>query len=535
MLILSLGENVQIGSQDQVVTGLVSSQVDKATPPKLLTGVDTGCTDRAVDSVEVDTDRLDGLADGHADRPEGSKINTVKNIFNKVLSSSGPLPITMPFAPDEHLLLQPPSENVPLIIYDQEPSSIIAYSLSCPDYSKQLEQLTQDSQDTSSRRGDLAASSSSTDSDGGKKSASSVLSFFRGATREKSPSRMTGLMGKYNVDTVKYIAKLDQDNAEENDGAMYAGPDPEGRKANKKDGPDVNQHIELQFSDSSARFYCRIYFAEQFQKLRSLIFPSGEERYIRSLSRCYTWLAMGGKSGLTFCKTQDDRFILKQMSRFEVQSFMEFAPHYFEYITKAFTEKKPTALAKILGVYRIGYRNTQTNAALKQDLLVMENLFYGRDITQVFDLKGSVRNRLVNTSGKRVDELVLLDENLLKSSIDSPLYIRPHSKFILNNAINNDTHFLSSHIVMDYSLLVGLDSSRNELVVGIIDYIRTFTWDKKLEMVVKSTYSQWGGQGKMPTVVSPELYRTRFLQAMNRYFLLVPDQWTGLDTSVNLN
>ena len=49
-----------------------------------------------------------------------------------------------------------------------------------------------------------------------KKAASSVLSFFRGATREKSPSRMTGLMGKYNVDSVKYLAKLDQDNAEEN-------------------------------------------------------------------------------------------------------------------------------------------------------------------------------------------------------------------------------------------------------------------------------------------------------------------------------
>ena len=37
----------------------------------------------------------------------------------------------------------------------------------------------------------------------------------------------------------------------------------------------------------------------------------------------------------------------------------------------------------------------------------------------------------------------------------------------------------------------------------------------------------------MPTVVSPELYRTRFLQAMNRYFLLVPDQWTGMDSAVN--
>jgi hypothetical protein len=34
---------------------------------------------------------------------------------------------------------------------------------------------------------------------------------------------------------------------------------------------------------------------------------------------------------------------------------------------------------------------------------------------QKFDLKGSVRNRLVNTAGKQSEEeLVLLDENLLK-------------------------------------------------------------------------------------------------------------------------
>lgn len=43
----------------------------------------------------------------------------------------------------------------------------------------------------------------------------------------------------------------------------------------------------------------------------------------------------------------------------------------------------PTALAKILGVYRIGYQSMQTNDGLKQDLLVMENLFYDKDITQV--------------------------------------------------------------------------------------------------------------------------------------------------------
>lgn len=36
--------------------------------------------------------------------------------------------------------------------------------------------------------------------------------------------------------------------------------------------------------------------------------------------------------------------------------------------------------------------------------------------------------------------------------------------------------FLSNLNVMDYSLVVGVDSEKHELVVGIVDYIRTFTW-----------------------------------------------------------
>ena len=80
---------------------------------------------------------------------------------------------------------------------------------------------------------------------------------------------------------------------------------------------------------------------------------------------------------------------------------------------------------------------------------------------------------------------------------------------------------------MDYSLLVGIDEENKEIVVGIIDYIRTFTWDKRLEMVVKST-NLLGGQKGLPTIVSPELYRTRFCEAMERYFLPVPDEWYGL-------
>lgn len=47
------------------------------------------------------------------------------------------------------------------------------------------------------------------------------------------------------------------------------------------------------------------------------------------------------------------------------------------------SHQKPTALAKILGVYRIGYKNSQNNTEKKLDLLVMENLFYGRKMAQV--------------------------------------------------------------------------------------------------------------------------------------------------------
>ena len=88
---------------------------------------------------------------------------------------------------------------------------------------------------------------------------------------------------------------------------------------------------------------------------------------------------------------------------------------------------------------------------------------------KVFDLKGSLRNRNVKTdSGKESCEVVLLDENLLKLVHDNPLYIRAHCKAILRAAIHSDAYFLSSHLIIDYSLLVGRDDTTDQLVVGII-------------------------------------------------------------------
>ncbi|XP_077011028.1 1-phosphatidylinositol 3-phosphate 5-kinase isoform X11 [Tamandua tetradactyla] len=536
--------------EDRFLTTLSSQSSTSSGHLQLPTPPDIMSEQSVVGPPELDTSSTEDVFDGHLLGSTDSQVkekSTMKAIFANLLPGNSYNPIPFPFDPDKHYLMYE-HERVPIVICEKEPSSIIAFALSCKEYRNALEELSKATLRNSAEEGlqanstlDSRPKSSSPirlpEMSGGQtnriaeaepqptKKASGVLSFFRG-TAGKSPDlssqKRETLRG---ADSAYYQVGQTGKEGTENQ-SIEPQDEADGGDTQKKQL--INPHVELQFSDANAKFYCRLYYAGEFHKMREVILGSSEEDFIRSLSHSSPWQARGGKSGAAFYATEDDRFILKQMPRLEVQSFLDFAPHYFSYITNAVQQKRPTALAKILGVYRIGYKNSQNNTEKKFDLLVMENLFYGRKMAQVFDLKGSLRNRNVKTdTGKESCDVVLLDENLLKMVRDNPLYIRSHSKAVLRASIHSDSHFLSSHLIIDYSLLVGRDDTSNELVVGIIDYIRTFTWDKKLEMVVKST-GILGGQGKMPTVVSPELYRTRFCEAMDKYFLMVPDHWTGL-------
>ena len=183
-------------------------------------------------------------------------------------------------------------------------------------------------------------------------------------------------------------------------------------------------HMKYQFQEGSANFVCKIFYAEQFDALR--INCGCDEHYIQSLSRCVKWDSSGGKSKSAFLKTLgklyqrvpltiDDRLVVKQMSRYEMDAFVKFAPAYFEYMSQAFFHELPTVLAKILGFYQIGSKNPVTGKTMKMDVLVMENLFYKRNTTRIFDLKGSMRNRHVQSTGKANE--VLLDENLVECNL----------------------------------------------------------------------------------------------------------------------
>lgn len=79
------------------------------------------------------------------------------------------------------------------------------------------------------------------------------------------------------------------------------------------------------------KFQCQVYFAKQFEAVRNCYFGEEDQRdnFIRSLAMSAKWSAQGGKSGASFSKTMDERLICKQISRVELQMFVDFAPAYF--------------------------------------------------------------------------------------------------------------------------------------------------------------------------------------------------------------
>ena len=272
-------------------------------------------------------------------------------------------------------------------------------------------------------------------------------------------------------------------------------------------------HLKYQFQEGSAKMLCKVFYAEQFDAVRRKC--GVVERIVESLSRCLKWDSKGGKTKSVFLKTLDDRLVLKSLSTIETQAFLRFAPAYFRIMSEALFHALPSVIAKMLGFYQIVIKNPVTGVEFNWFLLVMENLFYDRSPTRIFDLKGSMRNRRIQSTGEQNE--VLLDENMVEFIYESPLFAREHSKKLLRASVYNDTLFLSRQNVMDYSLMIAIDEDRKELVVGIIDCIRTYTWDKKLESWIKD-------RGKnRPTVTSPREYKSRFREAMGRYVLQAPE------------
>ncbi|KXL50265.1 hypothetical protein M433DRAFT_35456, partial [Acidomyces richmondensis BFW] len=278
---------------------------------------------------------------------------------------------------------------------------------------------------------------------------------------------------------------------------------------------DTGTHMKYSFAHGSVKASCKIFYAESFDALRRRC--GAADRFVESLSRCLKFDSKGGKTKSLFLKTLDNRFIIKSLQEIELKAFTKFAPDYFAFMSYTLFHGVPSVIAKMFGLFQVIIKNPATGIDFNYYLLVMENLFYERTPNRRFDLKGSMRNRKIESTGQP-DE-VLLDENLVETIFESPLFVREHARRLLQASVWNDTMFLSKQNVMDYSLMAGFDDARKELIVGIIDCIRTYTWDKKLESWIKDR-----GKNK-PTITSPKDYRNRFRVSMMQYVLQAPNCW----------
>ncbi|CAN6163930.1 unnamed protein product [Urochloa humidicola] len=369
-------------------------------------------------------------------------------------------------------------------VYDDEPTSIISYALASHEYHLQMsDELERDTIDTSLPCDSRSASLTELDD--------STSELLRSV-----------------VSTEDYILSMS--------GSKLASDPLVPRKVS---------HIKVNFGDEGplgqVKYTVICYYAKQFDALRKMCCPS-ERDFIKSLSRCKKWGAQGGKSNVFFAKSMDDRFIVKQVTKTELESFMKFAPDYFQYVSESIYTGSPTCIAKILGIYQV--KSLKGGKEMRMDVLVMENLLFERNVTTLYDLKGSTRSRY-NPDSNGSDK-VLLDQNLIEAMPTSPIFVGNKAKRLLERAVWNDTAFLASIDVMDYSLLVGVDEKRHELVMGIIDFMRQYTWDKHLETWVKASGILGGPKNVSPTVISPKQYKKRFRKAMSAYFLVVPDQWS---------
>ena len=173
---------------------------------------------------------------------------------------------------------------------------------------------------------------------------------------------------------------------------------------------------------------------------------------------CNRWQASGGKSNAYFAKTLDGRFIIKSLCRSEKASFLDqIGPKYFQYLESQHEGKKDVSLAKVLGLFQVSmksfsHRNVRTEMTecasdsrelgkdYVMDLIILEDVFYGRQCSSIYDLKGSTRSRYNKEAEKKVGEQrgVFLDTNLKRHNLLAPplLIAQPSLDRLGKHALN---------------------------------------------------------------------------------------------------
>ena len=138
---------------------------------------------------------------------------------------------------------------------------------------------------------------------------------------------------------------------------------------NNNNSPQKIRPPSVEDNEDGSTFRVKSFFASQFHALRRMVLSHegksdeplngfshlDDDRFVQSLAQCRPWDASGGKSNASFCKTLDDRFVVKCVTAHEFDMFIDVAGLYFQHMAR-----QNSALVQILGAYRV--RTTISNA-----------------------------------------------------------------------------------------------------------------------------------------------------------------------------
>jgi len=296
-------------------------------------------------------------------------------------------------------------------------------------------------------------------------------------------------------------------------------------------------------------------FPQQFAALRYLYTNGTPSHFHASLRRARAFSPGGGKSSAKFFTTLDDQFVLKSVNQAELFSLKDLWPQYFNCMARHYADQAyppaqlkqrmremaqaiglsgdaaqhtsgRTTLCKVFGVFEFQTSEQSRTFGLmtkrtKQYFVLMQKIFDFTKVDVVYDLKGSQRNRLASAE----QGSTRMDENLVNEirREGSFLFCREGTHARLMAALGADANLLAAADVMDYSLIVGVDARARTLRIGIVDFLRKFSFDKRLESYIKTRAG-----AAAATVQPPPAYCARFVKYMGLYFCPVPDRSAGL-------
>lgn len=307
--------------------------------------------------------------------------------------------------------------------------------------------------------------------------------------------------------------------------------------------------IQVEFMDQMAKYQVTVHHAPQYHIIRHWL--CGDDlNFVRSMHTCRRIHPSGGKSGAAFFVSEDMRFLLKAINKYEFRMLTKQAEAVFWHMDKVLWDKLPSMLAQIVGVFTVSVTWSHQTKASKRNFIVQSNLRYSLISRphKCYDLKGVGKSRRVASAlpdAKEEDEggaeqppaeqpvgstdaseegsskPVLWDQNFREWTQGKPMCLAPLDLQYLQAGIANDTLLLSNQSLVDYSLLLAVACSpqaghSGTLALGIIDYLRPYTLDKRMETVVKSALHHNAGQ---PTIIEPVDYARRFKGAMDTMFV----------------